>query len=300
MGQDPTRKKAYLAVIFLMILWGIDYAAIKIVQGSLSTLTLMFIRYLLGFFVISFIMLLNPRRVKLRARHIPMMILCAFLGEIFYYYCEYSALRYMPAALVTVILTFTPVVSAVMDRIIHKRKLSAVAITAMVICVLGVGLIIGLDMDEIRAGRLIGYIFCFCAVLLWASYNFAIEKLEGDFDSVSLTFYQVVLVLILLAPVGIHQFPGFEVFNDHIIPIAILFSGFLCEGIGFLIYIAGLRALGPTDMVTLNNLLPVSTAVFGWILLGEHLTPMQVFGMAVVIIASFVVVRNTEDKEIRP
>ena len=64
-----------------MTLWGIDYVAIKIVQNSLTTLTLMFIRYLLGFIVISVFMAMNKSRARFRMRHIPVMIVCRFFKD---------------------------------------------------------------------------------------------------------------------------------------------------------------------------------------------------------------------------
>ena len=54
--------------------------------------------------------------------------------------------------------------------------------------------------------------------------------------------------------------------------------------------IRGIRDLGPTITVMYTNFLPVTSTIFGWLLLGEKLGMVQIIGGIIVVAASCVVI----------
>ena len=84
----------------------------------------------------------------------------------------------------------------------------------------------------------------------------------------------------------------------------ILYLGTLSTGIGFIIQVRSLHILGPTVTAIFSNFLPVTTTLFGWLILKETILPVQVLGGAIVIAAGYIVIKEkgraeelTDDRE---
>lgn len=81
--------------------------------------------------------------------------MCSLTGQVLYYFCEYTAMEYIPVALITIILSFVPIISILIERVFFKTELSISIIAGLVVCVIGVGLVIGADFKSLfQAGRL--------------------------------------------------------------------------------------------------------------------------------------------------
>ena len=68
------------------------------------------------------------------------------------------------------------------------------------------------------------------------------------------------------------------------------YLGLGSAGFGYLILVRGIRDLGPTISAMFTNFLPVTSTVFGWLILGEHLGMLQIIGGVIVVIASCIVI----------
>lgn len=277
-------------MIVLVLIWGFEYVAAKYALSAFDTMTIIFIKYSIAAVVIGSVKFLKDGKTFIRKKDILTYIACAILGEILYFYCEYEAMSYMPVALITIVLAFVPIVSIITERVIYKVSATPKMIAGIVFCIIGVVVIIGVDIEEIMQGQFVGYLFCVGAVMSWNAYNFVTKKLGENYTDLTLTFNQMVCTLLLSGPVGIAQFTGFDEFADLKVLGGILFLGIFCAGIGFYIYIYALTKLGPTPMAVYSNFLPVSTALFGWICLGEALSLMQIAGGIIVIFAGLVVI----------
>ncbi len=283
------RKIAFILMCLLVCLWGLDYVAAKGALDVLEPMNLLFLKYGVGLLLILAIKLKQDRKTIVRAKDIPFFILCSIFGEILYFYCEYSAIDYMPVSLITIILSFVPIVSMILDRIIYKHKFSLKIFLGIVICIIGVAIVIGADFRILLQGRLTGYMFAFGAVLSWNAYNFITAKVSENYTSVTMSFNQLFCTILLLAPYAIHTMPPAEVFTADVVG-EVVYLGLGSAGIGFLIMVNGLRHLGPTISAMFSNFMPVTTTIFGWVFLGEAIGPLQLLGGVIVIVSSCIVI----------
>ena len=67
----------------------------------------------------------------------------------------------------------------------------------------------------------------------------------------------------------------------------LLFLGVFCSGFAYIFYIYATRRLGATVVSAFLNLIQVVTAVFGYLILHDTLSWMQVLGMALIMIALY-------------
>ncbi len=165
-------------------------------------LNLMFFKYLGGLIVITLIKAVAERKFTIRKKDIIFFVMCSLTGQVLYYFCEYTAMEYIPVALITIILSFVPIISILIERVFFKTKLSVSIIAGLVVCVIGVG----------------------------------------------------------------------------------------SAGTGYLIYVRGVKYLGPTISSLFSNFLPVTSTFFGWLILGQSLGVMQIAGGLIVIVSACYVI----------
>ena len=275
----------------LVCAWGLDYVVAKTALEVLEPMNLLFLKYSAGLVLVFTVKMIKDRKMKVRLRDIPFYILCSITGEILYYFCEYSAMDYLPVSLITIILSFVPAVSIIAERIVFKKKFTAKMMLGVLVCVVGVGIVIGADFSTLLDGRLIGYLLAFGAVVSWNIYNFITARVSDNYSSPTMAFNQLVCTLLILSPYAIHTMPPAETFTPQVVG-GIIYLGFVSAGMGFMIVVRSLKVLGPTISAMFSNFLPVTATFFGWMFLGESIGIPQFIGGAVVIASSCVVIKE--------
>ena len=285
------QKMACLFMCMLVVLWGLDYIFAKNALETLDPICLLFYKYLVAALLVLGIKYKFDRGPFIRKKDIGILIACVILGEILYFYCEYSAMAYLPVSLVSIILAFVPIVSIIIERIVYKRKAGKKIVIGICVCIAGVIMIIGFDLGMLLQGRIFGYLLAFACVFSWNAYNFITASMHERYTSITLTANQLICTVILLLPYAVFNSPPSEEFTPALIG-QILYLGLLSSGIGFLIQVRSLHVLGPTTTALFSNFLPVTTTFFGWILLKETIAPIQCVGGIIVVCAGYIVIKE--------
>lgn len=294
--MNKEKRNATLLMVLLVVVWGFDYIVAKHALELLPPLTLLFLKYFVGFFVVLLFKLKLDRKALPRKKDIPLFVLCAIFGEIIYYYCEYTSMSYIPVSLVTIILAFVPAFSILIERVIFKRKFTKVMMIGVSVCILGVALVIGVDFHTLFQGRILGYLLAFGAVLSWNAYNFLTASLHEHYTGVTLTLTQLTCTILLTAPYALSNMPSVSEFTWPVVS-GIFYLGIISAGIGFQIIVKALHVLGPTPTALFSNFLPITATFFGWLFLQERISILQVCGGIIVIVAACFVIKEKEKME---
>jgi drug/metabolite transporter (DMT)-like permease len=76
--------------------------------------------------------------------------------------------------------------------------------------------------------------------------------------------------------------------------LMMLFLGVFCSVIAYLLYNLGLKALSPSAVISMLNLVPIFGVMFSFLLLGEAITLRMVIGGAIIILGVMLSVRRTK------
>jgi drug/metabolite transporter (DMT)-like permease len=283
------KRTSYGLMAMLVFIWGFEYIAAKSALDTIKPITLVFFKYFLGAIVLLCIKLLRDRCFPFKVRDIPFFILCAIFGDILYYASEYQAMSYLPVSVITIILAFVPAVSILLEGLIYKRRPTLLICLGIVLSVIGVGMVVGADFGALFKGKAIGYMLAFFAVFSWNAYNFITARRTGRYKPLDLTIYQLVAAILVAAPFAVFDLPSFGAVNTSLV-LAILYLGLFSSAFGFLVYVNSVRVIGVTPSALFSNMLPVTAALFGWLLLGERLSALQIVGGIVVIAAGSMVI----------
>ncbi len=289
--MEPQKRNMYLLMIILVFAWGLEYIYAKQALDIMEPLSLVFFKYLIGITVPLIIKLKAEGKSLIRKKDIPLFVFCAIFGDIGYFYLEYTAMDYLPVSLITIVLAFVPALSIIIDKAIFKRKITRVMAAGVLISTVGVALVIGVDYQILFQGRLIGYLLAFGAVITWNLYNFLTASLHERYESATLTLNQMICTLLLVWPYALAHLPDRGTVTWGVVG-GILYLGLLSTGIGFIIFVRSLHVLGPTVTAIFSNFLPVTTTFFGWLILKETISPVQMAGGAVVIAAGYLVIKE--------
>lgn len=291
-----SKKVIYVLMTLLVFMWGMEYIAAKSALDAIKPLSLVCIKYCVGLVLLMIVKTIVDRRFPLKVRDIPLLLVCSLFGDVIYFGSEYAAMSYLPVSVITIILAFVPCVSIFIEMVRYKNKPTGGILLGVLASVVGVALVIGADVEELFQGKYIGYLLAFGAVICWNIYNFLTKDLSEKYSPLDLTILQQVCAILLVLPYAIKNLPEAEIITPSVVT-GVLYLGIISAFIGFLIYIKAIDVIGPTPCALYSNFLPVTSTFFGWIILGEYVSPTQILGGVTVIAAGAFVIHKKGKEE---
>ena len=290
MGNNSERMKALLLMTILAIIWGMENVFASMLLTSYSTFTILLCKYMVATVFLTIVMVASGARDFAKPKDIPLFILCGATGSLLYYFFEFSAIKYISVSLATVILTFVPVVSVLIEALVLKRKFNGKLYAGILVTVLGAIFVVGIDLDSLAGGKTIGIVLAFSAVLSWNAYNFVSEKIAHKYHYINIAWTQILCTTIMTLPFGIGGLREAE-FNIATIMIIVIL-GIGGAGCAYMIMPISIKALGPTLTGMFSNLMPIVATIGGWLILNQRITLLQISGTAILIAASCYVIRE--------
>lgn len=287
-------RKAYIIMLIVVLIWGLEFIAAKIALDALAPITLAFFRYCVAFVVMSTIKHTKEPTVKLQKEDIPKVMIASVLGTTLYYTFEYNSLSYISVSTLSIILAAVPIVSMLTDAIAYKNPITGKTTLGTILSLAGVFFIVSTDVEDLMSGTFWGYLLAFMAVLSWNIYNFFTKDMYERYSNFSIPYYQIIFALISMAPFALLNLPDKGTVTPKII-ISVLFLGIISSSFAYILYIYCLNKIGVTPTTLFSNFLPVVTIVLSWLILKETITLAQIIGGLLVITAAIIVIyrKNT-------
>ena len=295
-GARETRR-AVIAMILLVILWGYSWITSKLGLYYASPLDFAAIRVELG--VLTLFIGLLWTRGSLRPQHWPSLILIGLIQTFAFIILNTWALSEGEPGKTSVLVFIMPfwvLVFAwpVLHERIHGLQWVSVALAA-------IGLVFVLEPWQMRTS-IFSKTLAVLAGMCWAIGVVYAKRLHnrGPVDALSFTFWQMLvgLVPILIAQMVFDREPihwtGTFIF-------AAVFNGVLATGVGWLTWLYVLHRL-PAGTTSLSSLgIPLIAIVASWLQFGEapgkyELGGMLLIGIALAIL-SYLSIRRHEETE---
>ena len=293
MGRAKT--KSHILMVVLLLIWTVDTYLVSAAEESLHQIFLLCFKTICSLPVLVGFMALTEGLRLPKRKDLPLLACSSFLGNILYFYLEYTAFKYLPVSLVMVLLGIMPVVSYLVECVRTRRAPLPVVLLAALLSVLGLALVVW-DSPETGRGTAIG---CGCGLLcvvVWIVYGYVVRRLDRAYSTAAITLYESVIASVLMLPMALCHMPA--VLSTQNLWVSIVLMGLVATGFGYLIEVRGLIELGTTVSGIYVNFLPVFTAVAGYLFFGQPMTLLQLAGSALVILCGlFVILRVPEAAE---
>jgi drug/metabolite transporter (DMT)-like permease len=280
-------RLATAALILASVLWGGSFVAMKLAIGVYGPMVVIFARMALA----SLCLLLLVGRFKSQALYRPgdwkPLLFMALCEPCLYFLFEAMALIYTSASQVGMIVAILPVMVAVAARFVLNERLPGRAWLGFALAICGIVWMTVHSVSNEHApnpllGNFLGFLAMCCAVGNVISVKILCERFSPLFLTAVQAFVGCIFFLPLLFVAGTMP----QAFHLGAV-ISILYLGIGVTIGAYWLYNFGISRIPAGQASSFLNLIPVVTLFLGWLILGEHLTPMQYLACAVVIFAVF-------------
>jgi len=248
-------------------------------EGGTNPLTFLTLRSMLAALLVLLIILANRRSL-----HMPMrrrMAAFAIGGLLAVYsYGTLASIQYIPVALAILILYTFPLLTSIYAWVSGQDRPTFLSVGALLVAFFG--LVLALDIQG-AALDLRGVGLAAMAALGLTTVIILNNRLVGDGDSQPITFHMMLSASIIFAAVT-------WIAGDYALPQTVTgWAGFL---IGPSAYAAAIVTVfvaislaGPAPAAMSMNVEPVASLTFGFLILGQALSGLQILGAGLVIAA---------------
>jgi len=283
------RRKALAAIIACVLFWGFSFISIKITVAVFPPMSQGLLRFAIALVFLYFMKQKLAPGEKLRTRDIPLLLGAGLFGVTFYFFCENNGVALVTASEASIAIGSIPVLTMIADSLGRKfarnknSALPRIGIRQWIgafISIAGVWLVAGVSFA--LSGSVLGYIYMAGAAIFWVVYTLLTRPLFSRCSRIYIVFWQSVAGFIGFIPFSIMEFsqwgrPGMPVI------LHLVFLGVFCSALGYWYYARALEVLGLSVAAIFINLIPLVTAVFGFIVMGDRLTLLQWLGAVFVI-----------------
>jgi len=279
-------KKGLAAVCAAAFFWGtLGIVSKKAFAGGLDAQSVVFFRLLLAGLMLGIYLLLADRqKFTVARRDLPAFFFYALFSGTLYNFFYFQAISWTTVTTATVLLYTCPAFVIVIAYFCLGERITAVKVTSLVLTLVGIFLVVrGYDLSSLKMnvpGILYG---------LGAGISFAVLSIMGRilgrrYYPPTLIFYSCLVGLVFFLLIqpdilsGLFKFsPGQWLYLAYVAVFPTLVSNFL--------FYWGLRRVESGYAALAATSEPVVAVVLSWLVLGEKLALLQVFGALAVLSA---------------
>lgn len=275
-----TQQRGHLMALICVFVWGSTFVASKDLMAFLTPLQLMLLRFCLAYIVLWII---YPKWY-FRWREEWRFLLMAVFANTLYYWAENTALTLTQASNVSILVSTSPIVAALMLTVFCREKLSRRQIFGFAAAFLGVVLVVFNGAFALRLNPM-GDMLALLASVSWAAYGMLLRRWSNDYPSALITrkllFYGIITVLPLFATAGEGVDLAALLSFGNIAKLAylVLLGNALC----FILWNSAVAAIGVLKTNMYIYMIPLITLVVSALMLGERITAIGFAGIVLVI-----------------
>lgn len=282
------------------IMWGATGVFTRVLNGyGMNNATILETRMLLGTVILAVgCLLADPSLLKIRKKDIWVFAGGSVLGNfgLSYFYTE--AINQLSMAFAAVLLCTFPIFVMLLSVPLFKERITAKKIGCMALAFVGCVFVSGLfeggaSVSWSAAGVAIGILAAFCYALYSIFSKLAKER---EYSSITITFYFMMLITFLLAPMTDWKLMAAYVMEAPAANGLFLLGHSLCAAVvPYVIYTFALAYMDAGKASVLATSEPVAAMLFGYLLFAEVPSLLMLFGMILTIAA--IIILSLPEKE---
>lgn len=275
----------HVAAFITILIWGTTFISTKILLTAFAPIEILFFRFLMGLIAL---MVIYPHRLKVKDKKQNLTFACAGIcGITLYYLLENIALTYTMASNVGVIISAAPFFTAILTHLFLKgeEKLRVNFFVGFGVAMIGICLISFNGSANLRLNPL-GDFLAIAAAFVWAVYSVITRKISNyGYNTVQTTRMVFFYGLIFMIPVVLLFNFKLELsrFSNPVYMLNIIFLGLGASALCFVTWNFAVKVLGTVKTSIYIYIVPVITVITSVIVLGEKITGVAAFGIAITL-----------------
>lgn len=275
----------YGQLILVMVMWGFNVIAIKVIVGQFSAVTITSFRIFLAA-VVVYLILWARKQIRLpKKQELSYIILVSVTGVVGHHFFLSVGLTQTSASNSGLLLGTVPLFTSILASKMLKDKLSLMRIIGIIFGLSGVSFVIlvgninGLTMN-------IGDIYIFLAVLSQALSFIYIKKATETMGARLVTATTLLIGSFLLFCIGFVLEPeGISSLQDGTLVGWSIFlaSAIFATALGQFLYNHAIQNVGPGKASIFMNLQPFFALLGSFLFLGEQISVAHFFGFILIV-----------------
>ncbi len=283
------RTTDWLLLVFLSVLWGATFFFIAVANPQVPPFTLVLARVgIAALVLVPFVFLLGRRLPTAFAGWQPFIVLAIINNVIPFTLMVYGQQR-IASGLAAVLNATTPLFTLIVARLFADEQLTTSKVLGVLLGIAGVALLMAPELFTTNASSMIGMLCILGAALSYALSALWMRRLRHIPPLVS-SAAQLSCSTIMLLPVAV-AFDRSWMLPAPSIPVmlAVLGLAVLSTALAYIVFFRISATAGPSNVMLVTLLIPVTATALGVLFLGETLSINQVAG-ALVIASGLIVI----------
>jgi drug/metabolite transporter (DMT)-like permease len=220
-----------------------------------------------------------------RGRTLLGLILMGALGYVGQSLSYFTALTLASAGLVALLLYLYPAIVTLLAALFLRERLTPVRLAALLVALAGTALTIGPALTDATAQPL-GIILGVAAALIYSVYILVGSRITPRAGSIPSSTVIILAAAAVYGGVVAWRGPTFPATLDGWAAIAGI--ALISTVLAIITFFAGLARVGPTAASTLSTFEPIVTVALAALVLGDTITPIQMAGGVLILLAAIV------------
>ncbi len=292
--------KGVILTMLSAIVFGFAFTLGPLTYGEAGSnpTTLTFLRNLISLPILYVILLKQNVSLKVTGKELVNLGILGGIGNAFTTLLLFISFALIDVGIATTIHFIYPVFVTLGCVIFYKEKLSMQKALALVIATAGIAcFFFGVDMSQgLSGGMFLGLVLAIVSGVTYAFYIIYIDKTGLKNQPVfKITFY---VALVSTIAMGIYGTITGELVLSSLTPKAWILSAvfsILCTVVALSLLQVGIKLVGASTAAIITTLEPITSIVFGVILLGESLTITKIIACSLIMLG-VVVLSLAKDK----
>lgn len=276
------QKKNIFLLIFLVVIWGINWPISKIALDYAPPLLFAGIRTVIGGCILILIAL--PKFKELRMKQLwPVYLTSAVLSIVFYYGFQTIGLQYVPAGLFSSIVFLQPVLLGIFSWLWLGESMYGLKLAGLLLGFVGVA---ALSIGGLNGSISIwGIVLALASALSWALGTIYIKKNAVRVDMLWMTAMQITIGGIILLLSGFVTENWSDIVWSGAFIVDTLFIAIFVIALGWLVYFKLINEEEAGKVGSFTFLIPLISIITSVIFLKEKIILNLVIGLLLIVIS---------------
>lgn len=272
------------------------FLAVRLSVLVIDPIPLVFLRYstaIFSLFIAAKLMKIDLSPVWIDRKDWKLIFLTGLIGQTLSIVTQETGTMLTSAQTGSVVTASTPAFMVIFGYLILHEKLTVGRILSVILATIGV-LFVVFDPDNFQIS-ISGGIFLFIAAITWAVLS-VLLKLLKKYSVVVVTFYCVLVALILLAPYSIWWLSNVADWNAIKNPevfLSVIYLGVISTTLGFCAWNKGLLYMDAAVAGIFMFFQPIVGTILGYFVLNEPITIYFWIGFVLIILGVLLSMKKT-------
>lgn len=277
-------------------IFGFSFLFSKLALNVAEPFVLLAARFSVAFLLMTVLMVTGLVKCDLKGKDIKPLIILGLWQPVVYFICESYGIKFTSSSFSGTIIALVPIMGILLGVFILREKPTLVQILFSILSVAGV--IVMTVTDDMGSGfQWKGFVLLLGAVLAAAMFSIQSRSIADQFTSFERTYVMfglgtVVFVVMALLRTGLNMGLWMGPLTNGGFWISIVYLSCVSSVGAFLLLNKALDVLPVARSLVFANVTTVISVLAGVFILHEHFTPVQIVGIAMVLIGIYGVNRE--------